>query len=162
MKKVLLIAIALIAIQVSAQERNERPKMERGPRMDKFQDFSPEEMATLQTKKMTLQLDLNESQQKAVQKLNLENAKERKARMEAHKAKMQNGTMEKPSKEERYKMMNDMLDHKIAMKAKMKQILNTDQYAKWEQSMEKMERRHKKMDRPEGMPRKHNKTPKQQ
>ena len=39
-----------------------------------------------------------------------------------------------------------MLDHKIAMKAKMKEILNADQYAKWEQSLEKKERKHKKMD----------------
>ena len=87
MKKVILIAIALVAIQVSAQERNERPNKERSARMEKMQDLTPEEMATLQTKKMTLHLDLNESQQRAVQKLNLQNATERKARMEARKAK---------------------------------------------------------------------------
>ncbi|GGK09918.1 hypothetical protein GCM10007962_00130 [Yeosuana aromativorans] len=157
MKKAIFIAIALVAIQVSAQERNERPNRERGPRMEKMQDLTPEEMATLQTKKMTLHLDLNESQQRAVQKLNLQNATERKARMEAHKAKMESGTMEKPSKEERLKMMNEMLDHKIVMKAKMKEILNADQYAKWEQSQEKMEGRHKKMAMHDGMNRKQKK-----
>lgn len=151
MKKVILIAIALVAIQVSAQERNERPNRERGARMEKMQDLTPEEMATLQTKKMTLQLDLNESQQRAVQKLNLQNATERKSRMKAHKAKKGSGTMEKPSKEERLKMMNEMLDHRIAMKAKMKSILNADQYTKWEQSQKKMERRHKKMSKQGGM-----------
>lgn len=145
MKNALLIAMALIAIQVSAQERNQRPNRERSPRMERMQNLTPEEMATLQTKKMTLHLDLNETQQRAVQKLNLQNATERKARMDARKAKMESGSMEKPSKEERLKMMNDMLDHKIAMKAKMKDILNADQYAKWEQSQEKMEGRHKKM-----------------
>ena len=151
MKKVILIAIALVAIKVSAQEKNQRPNQERGARMEKMQDLSPEEMATLQTKKMTLHLDLNESQQREIQKLNLENATERKARMEAHKAKRESGSMEKPSKEERLKMMNEMLDHKIAMKAKMKEILNADQYAKWEQSQEKMEGRHKKMAMHDGM-----------
>jgi hypothetical protein len=151
MKKVILIAIALVAIQVSAQEKNQRPNQERGVRMEKMQDLSPEEMATLQTKKMTLHLDLNESQQREIQKLNLENATERKARMEAHKAKRESGSMEKPSKEERLKMMNEMLDHKIAMKAKMKEILNADQYAKWEQSQEKMEGRYKKMAMHDGM-----------
>ena len=38
----------------------------------------------------------------------------------------------KPSKEERVKMMNAKLDSQIAMKQKMKTILDADQYEKWE------------------------------
>ena len=83
MKKIVFILLALIALKVSAQEKNERPNRERGEKMERYQDFSAEEMATLQTKKMTLHLDLNESQQKEIKKLNLENAVERKARMES-------------------------------------------------------------------------------
>ena len=120
MKKLVLIAIALVTLQAVAQERKERP--DNRERAERFKDMSPEDMATLHTKKMVLHLDLNESQQKEIQKINLENAIQRKNMMEARKARMESSA-EKPSKEERLEMMNKGLDHKIAMKAKMKQIL---------------------------------------
>lgn len=130
MKKLVIIALALFALQVTAQERKRAPQnKERGQKM---MNLSAEEMATLQTKKMTLHLDLNESQQAKIHKLNLENATKRKAMMEARKAKKESGNTEKPSKEERLAMVNAKLDHQIAMKAKMKTILNDEQYAKWE------------------------------
>lgn len=130
MKKLVIIALALFALQVTAQERKRAPQnKERGQKM---MNLSAEEMATLQTKKMTLHLDLNESQQAKIHKLNLENANKRKAMMEARKAKKESGNTEKPSKEERLAMVNAKLDHQIAMKAKMKTILNDEQYAKWE------------------------------
>ena len=142
MKKIVFILLALIALKVSAQEKNERPNRERGEKMERYQDFSAEEMATLQTKKMTLHLNLNESQQKEIKELNLENAVERKARMESHKAQKESGNMEKPSKEARLKMMNDRLDRQIERKGKMKKILNADQFTKWEKSQEEMKNKH--------------------
>ncbi|MCF7568888.1 hypothetical protein L3X37_11010 [Sabulilitoribacter arenilitoris] len=130
MKKLVIIALALFALQATAQERKRtHQNKERGQKM---MNLSAEEMATLQTKKMTLYLDLNESQQAKIQKLNLENATKRKAMMEARKAKKERGNAEKPSKEERLAMVNAKLDHQIATKAKMKTILNDEQYAKWE------------------------------
>lgn len=142
MKKLMLIAIvAMVAIQVNAQDTKDRPNRERSPKMDRFQDLTPEEMATLQTKKMTLHLDLNESQQKEIQKINLENAIDRKAKMEARKAQREDGTMAKPSKEEHLKMMNDRLDKQIAMKAKMKKILNDEQFVKWEKQQQEMNKK---------------------
>lgn len=130
MKKIVFIALILIASQGNAQQ-NQRPNKERGQRMERFSDMSPEEIAGLHTKKMTLHLDLNESQQKEIKKLNLENAVSRKTKMEAFKAQKQTGYMQKPSKEERLKIMNERLDRQIEMKAKMKKILNDEQYAKW-------------------------------
>lgn len=133
MKKLILIALALITIQVSAQNRNQEfRKGERKERINKFKDFSPEEMAQLQTKRMTLDLDLTPSQQKQIQKLNLENAKDRKAKMETRQARMKDVNAEKPNKEERLKMMNERLDKQIEMKQKMSKILNSDQMEKWE------------------------------
>ncbi len=133
MKKLILIALALVTIQVSAQNKKQEfrkgDRMERGQRMS---DFTPEEMAQLQTKKMTLDLDLTEAQQKQVEKLNLENAKERKAKMEARQAKMKDGKGEKPSKEERLIIMNERLDKQMEMKKKLKNILNEEQLKKWE------------------------------
>ncbi|WNH11244.1 hypothetical protein [Thalassobellus suaedae] len=137
MKKLIIIAIALISIQAIAQgDRKERPNRE--DNRNKMMNLSAEEMATLQTKKMTLHLDLNKSQQDDIYKINLENATLRKTQMAERKARKEAGTAQKPSKEERLKMMNARLDHKIAIKAKMKKILNGEQYAKWEKAQAKM------------------------
>ena len=67
MKKIILIVLVLLTIQVSAQERKQEfRKGERKERINKFKDFSPEEVAELQTKRMTLDLDLTPSQQKQI------------------------------------------------------------------------------------------------
>jgi hypothetical protein len=50
--------------------------------------------------------------------------------MEARKAKKEND--EKMTAVEKYTMENKRLDHKIAQKKEMKQLLNDEQYAKWE------------------------------
>lgn len=146
MKKLVLIALALFALQATAQEHRKEHKKghDKKERAHRMSNFSAEEIATLQTKKMTLHLDLNEAQQAKIQKINLENAKARKKAMEARKAKKESGeTFEKPSKEDRVKMMNKKLDHQIAMKKEMKKILNEEQYAKWEKFQSKMAQRKK-------------------
>lgn len=141
MKKLILIALALVTIQVSAQNKKQRVQrcdpMEKGQRIG---DFTPEEMAQLQTKKMTLNLDLTVAQQKQIETLNLENAKNRKTLMETRQANMKNGKGEKPSKEERLSMMNTRLDKQLEMKQKMKKILNDDQFEKWEENHNRKQR----------------------
>lgn len=147
MKKLIIIAVAFVALQGIAFAQGPQ-KLDRKNKMHLMHDLSPEEAATLHTKKMTLHLDLNKSQQDDIYKINLENAKKRKEMMETFKAKKESGNMEKPSKEARLKMMNAKLDHQIAMKAKMKKILNEEQYAKWEnaQARKKMKSSDKKRD----------------
>ncbi|WP_298237930.1 DUF4890 domain-containing protein [uncultured Algibacter sp.] len=130
MKKLVLIIVALLAIQVGAQE----PKRDGHKKGQAMKNLSAEEIANLKTKKMTLHLELNESQQKEIYDINLANATTRKAHMESRKAKKESGDAQKPSKEDRLKMANALLDHKIAMKAKMKEILNEEQFAKWEKA----------------------------
>lgn len=133
MKKLILIALALVTIQVSAQNRNrDDRKGDRMEQRDKFKDFTPEEVAQLQTKQMALDLNLTEAQQKQIQKINLENAVDRKAKMEARQSRMKDDNAEKPNKEERLKMMNERLDKQLEMKQKMSKILNADQLEKWE------------------------------
>ena len=133
MKKLILIALALVTIQVSAQNKKQGERrsdpMERGQRMS---DFTPEEMAQLQTKKTTLLLDLTVAQQKEVEKLHLENAKERQAFRETRQAKRKDGNEKNSNKEERLNMANQRLDRQLEMKKKMKKILNDEQFEKWE------------------------------
>ena len=139
MRKLLLIAMVLAAIQVTGQEKNEELQRDgHKERSHKLQDFTPEEAAALHTKQMTLDLDLTEAQQDKIYKINLENAKTRKVKTEARKTKKEKSSEEKPSKEERLKRMNEKLDHQIATKKKMKDVLNAEQYEKWSKKSARM------------------------
>lgn len=125
MKKLMLIALALLALQVNAQDNRPGYNGERGSKM---KDVSPEESANLKAKRMTLNLDLSEKQQDQVYQLFLKNEKERQEMREARQAQT-----ERPSKEE---MESVRLDKQIEMKKQMKGILTQEQYTKWEKLME--------------------------
>lgn len=126
----------LVAATTMAQEKKE------GHHRGRMSDMTPEQIAILQTKKMTLALDLSETQQSQIQKLNLENAKSRKAKMEERKAAKEDGKRKKPTSEERYVMANARLDAQLAQKEEMKKILSEEQMAKWEK-MHHGKRKHK-------------------
>ncbi|SMC46831.1 hypothetical protein [Cellulophaga tyrosinoxydans] len=118
MKKVIAVLVLFVGLNAMAQKRENR-------------NLNPEQIATLTTKKMTLDLDLNESQQSKIYELQLENAKSRMTKMEAHR-KENSESMKKLSSEERFAKKTEMLDHQIAQKKKIKTILNADQFEKWE------------------------------
>ena len=143
MKKIILIALVLINIQAIAQERRgEHRKGDRKERAHMMKDLTPEQIATLQTKKMTLSLDLTDAQQKEIYKMNLANSKERKAKIEELKKLRESN--EKLSKENRYNMMNERLDKQISMKKKMKSILSEEQYQRFERGAKQQKMRGKK------------------
>ena len=135
MKK-LILAIALVISSLSfAQEGRGRGEK-----------LTPEQQSELQVKKMTLDLDLNEKQQKEVKAILLEQAKKREAKITEFKANKEKG--EKPSADEKFEMKNKMLDEQIEMKAKMKKILTPEQYKEWEENHEKRsEMRSEKMEK---------------
>lgn len=119
MKNLILAMIILVSTVTFAQER----KM-------KQNDLTPEQKTELRVKQMTLDLDLNESQQKQIKDLLLSEAKEREAKKEEFLTKKENG--EKPSKEEIHKLRLARLDNQIEHKEEMKKILNEKQMEKWE------------------------------
>ena len=129
MKKVIVLMMLMAGVTAMAQ------RGEKGHRGD-FKDMSAEQMATLQTKKMTLSLDLTEAQQAKIQALHLKNAQLRKAKMEERKAKMEKEEGAKPSSDERYAMKKERLDEAIAQKAELKKILTNEQYSKWQEMKE--------------------------
>ena len=135
MKNIIYALAILCTLNVVAQEGPDRKdrKERKGMNKELLKDLTPEQHATLQTKKLTLALDLSNRQQTQVLNLQTKVATERKAKMEAHKAKKEKG--EKPTKEERYQMMNERLDAKIAYKRKMKEILSDEQYEQWEKML---------------------------
>ena len=99
---------------------------------NKLKSFSAEQIATLQTKKMTLSLNLNLKQQNEIFNVCLEEVKFKKTkRGEINERK--NNSKEGLSSEEIFDMMNEKLDHQIALNNKMKTILNKDQFLVWKE-----------------------------
>lgn len=94
-----------------------------------MKDATPEEMASLRSKKLTLDLDLSAAQQAQVKTIELARANEAKALMAERKEKNQ------LSKEEVMALRSARLDRAIAYKREMKAVLNAAQYEKWEKRM---------------------------
>ncbi len=125
--KRLAVLLVLLAATGAMGQRHEGHRMGKGHVMD----LTPEQLATLHTKKLTLALDLTENQQDQVMVLNLEQAEDRKARWEEIKAKKESGEWEKPTPEQRFEMENARLDRQIAHQQRMKQVLTEEQYNTW-------------------------------
>jgi len=125
MKKVILLVALMVGFTAMAQ------KGERGHKGD-FKNMSAEQMAALQTKKMTLDLDLTEAQQKKIQALNLENAKKHKAKMEERKALKEADVRPVRTSDEHYAIRAERLDAAIAHKSELKKILSNEQFEQWE------------------------------
>jgi len=128
MKNLIVILTVLVSLNGFAQRRG-------------GEKLSPEQMATLSTKKMTLALDLNESQQAKVYELNLDNASKRQSKQTELKALRASDDRKKPTKDEQFAMRSEMLDHQIAQKTKMQAILNKDQFTKWEKMQQHQKRK---------------------
>lgn len=130
MKNVLLIALALFTMNAAAQaQRTEQSNRKTGSEMMK--QMTPNERADLQTKKLTLKLDLSDAQQENVHAIILEQANTRENFRQARKiATAEKAT--KPSKDAVFKMRKDRRDQQIKLKRDMKAILTPDQYEKFE------------------------------
>ncbi len=123
MKKLFVIALLLVGTTIIAQERNRKHQ---GVKMEQF---TPEQQSQLMLKKMTLELDLNEAQQKEMTAF----ISDKMAKKEAHKTEMkamkEKGV--KPTNDERFAKHMKMLDEQIATKKRMEKILNAKQLDKW-------------------------------
>ena len=144
MQKILsIVIVALLTVSTFAQEKQRRQHRS---------DLSPDQTAELQTKKMTLHLELNEKQQQQILEINKRNAIVREQNMQEHKAIREKS--EKPNNEELVKRRSARLDKQIAHQKEMKKILNEKQFETWKNSgkhkahnMKKRMRKHKSEDR---------------
>jgi protein CpxP len=123
MKKLMVMALLMVGITIFAQERNRR---QQGNEMEQF---TPEQRSELQVKKLTLELDLNESQQRDIKAFIADKNAKMETRKTAMKAMKEKGT--KPTSDERFAMKSKMLDEQIANKKRMEKILNPKQLEKW-------------------------------
>ena len=103
-------------------------------------DLSPEQLARIQSKKMTLALDLSEAQRLQVEKIQLNEIIFRQKMKQQRKASKDNGNT--LNKQRRVEAMGLMLDRKIALQNQMRSTLSEDQFQKWKKLQK---RRHGKM-----------------
>ncbi|WP_432412773.1 hypothetical protein [Rasiella sp. SM2506] len=125
MKNLVLIAFALFTCTLSAQsvkhERKGKKEM-----VEKMKDWTPEQKAELATKKLALDLNLTEAQQKNIYPIQLENIKDR-AKIRATKEKKT-----ELSSKELFDVQNTRLEKQIKTKEQFKTILTAEQFEKWD------------------------------
>lgn len=131
MKKLMIILLLGSSLLSFGQKEGKQKKM--------YEDFSTEQHAILQTKKMALELDLNDNQQKQMLDLNKKWAEVKVKK----RAEMKSLNKEEMSSTDRFNHMNTMLDEKLAHQNELKKILNEDQYMSWKKSSNKMNNRSK-------------------
>jgi protein CpxP len=120
----MIIFMALTTFAITAQNKNPERKEQRNQLME---NLTPEQRVELHTKKMTLDLNLNEAQQAKVSQVLLERLKNNPERPEKRK---------EMTDSQKFEAKNKMLDNRIAMKKSMKEILTEEQFIKWEKNQE--------------------------
>ena len=126
MKK-LIIALALTLSCIAFSQSKEENNLNKEKK-------SPEERVEKQLKKMTTDLSLDQKQAANLKEILLNQSKKREEKVAAHKANTQDG--QKISKEEKQALMLEIKQNQDELKGKMKEILNPDQFAKWEKNKE--------------------------
>ena len=123
MKKLVtfLIVVVLFSTIANAQGRNQRFKNR--------DNYTPEQIADLQTKRLALQLDLTDKQQKEIYALKKKQAEERDQFVKEYREKRQSGTL---TSDERYAYSSKRLERQAKVKKEMKNILTQEQFEKWE------------------------------
>lgn len=94
--------------------------------------FSPEQIAELQTKKMELEYELNDKQRKEIYNLNRELAQKRQENLEEMKArKAENKAL---TSDEKYQIELKRLDEQKKHQTEMKRILGDEKYKTWKEN----------------------------
>ena len=142
MKKIITIILLVFAFTLTAQAQKGKKKM-------RAEKLSTEQQTILAVKKMTLSLDLTASQQNELKPLVTKKISDRKAHYKKMKATQKE--RKKLSADERFAKVNERLDNQIAMKRKMKNILNEEQFEKFEKTNKNRKKKGKKMMRKKRM-----------
>lgn len=113
--------MAFVSLSISAQNSDKRNSE---IRKELKENYSPEQRAELISKKMTLNLDLNDNQQKQLKELLLTMKKEKPNFPRDNK---------EMSAEEKFEFKTNQMNRRITRKREFKKILTPEQYHKWEQ-----------------------------
>jgi len=131
MKKTILIiasVILVVTISFAFKAKSMKETHFAGPRMI-LKDLSAEQLAEIETKRMTFYLDLTQKQAEQIHTINVENAQERKEMMNTISEKIKNA--EKPNANFIQKKIIAKIDKQIAIKTKLKEFFSEKQIEKW-------------------------------
>ncbi|MCF6181687.1 hypothetical protein [Lutibacter sp.] len=133
MKKLVGLLVIMVALSssINAQGNGKRGN----------QNFTPEQVATLQTKKMTMLLNLNQEQQNAIFKIQKNKAMVRQAMRKSMLERKLNGNT--LTTEEMFQFKSSRLDRMEQHKLAMQKILTPAQFTIW-QTMTKSKMNHRK------------------
>jgi septal ring factor EnvC (AmiA/AmiB activator) len=120
MKKLFIAALLFVGIVSFAQDINQKPAHHQK------ENLTPEQRTEKHLQKLTSELSLDKKQQEQVKQL----LAERSAKAEKFKASRKDSNV-KPTDAEKEAFKKQMETEKAANDAKMKAILNADQYTKW-------------------------------
>jgi hypothetical protein len=120
MKKLFIAALLFVGVVSFAQDINQKSTR------DQRENLTPEQRNEKHLQKLTSELSLDKKQQDQVKQL----LAERSAKAEKFKA-ARKDSKTKPTDAERKAFKKQMETEKAANDAKMKSILNADQYTKW-------------------------------
>ena len=144
MKKLLVIAIAFFTLNAVAQQKTVKSNTINKEQRTKQQRNSPEEMARINTKKLTAKLNLSAEQQKKVYNLILESTKDNIKSKSVRKEMI--SSKKKASKQEFKKArMTNKGDRLDKMNTKFKEILTSEQYEKYNKMNSKNQGQRKKV-----------------
>ena len=129
MKKLFIAVMLLVGIASFAQDTDQKTAAEQKEKL------TPEQRSEKQLKKLTTELSLDANQQAQVKQLLAERSAKAEKFREAREAKKNSDV--KPTAAEKEAFKNEIKAEKEANDAKMKAILNADQYAKWHSLQEK-------------------------
>ena len=133
MKRIVILMLVMTTTAAFAQRPNHGRNGQKKAQMAQLmEELSAQQLAELETKKLTLALDLNDAQQTQMLAVQTEIAQDRKAAHARMKALKESDEIKKPTAEEKFQKMSEGLDKKIEIKQQIKQILTADQYKKWE------------------------------
>ena len=135
MKQFASILVLAFAFTLSAQAQKKRN--------DKRPELSIEQQTNLAIKQMTLTLDLSEKQQNQITPIMTAQAASKKTAMEKRGEMRKNKT--KPTADEIYEMKSKFLDNQIAFKNSMKEILNEEQFQKFQKMAKRKMKKGKDM-----------------
>ncbi|MRX40938.1 hypothetical protein GJU43_16755 [Flavobacterium sp. LC2016-23] len=123
MKKLFIAAMLFVGLASFAQDTEQKPARDHKERM------TPEQRNEKQLKKMTSELNLDANQQTQIKQLLAERSAKAETFKETRKAKKESNV--KLTAEERAAFKKQMDEEVASNDAKMKAILNADQYKKW-------------------------------
>lgn len=123
MKKLFIATMLFVGLASFAQDTEQNTARDHKERM------TPEERNEKQLKKMTSELNLDANQQTQIKQLLAERSAKAETFKEARKAKKESNV--KLTAEERAALKKQMDEEVASNDAKMKAILNADQYKKW-------------------------------